>query len=98
MRNLRNVQDCYKNDIFGGSILKSNTDKIFKKNGISNNLENEIRNSHFDVTKGGGFYIFKDVKYAANVVVDIWMLLPIIFEPSKYKLFKEYNGLPYKAR
>ena len=31
-----------------------------------------------DPKAGGGFYTFKDVKYAANVTVDIWMLISSI--------------------
>ena len=27
------------------------------------------------LSRGAGFYILKDVKYAANVVIDIWMMI-----------------------
>jgi len=42
---------------------------------------------------GGGFYIFKDVKYAANVVLDIFILINQITDKKAYDLFIEYNSL-----
>ena len=48
---------------------------ILGKYGIISPLYEEIMSQKIDLESGGGFYIFKDVKYAANVVVDISILI-----------------------
>ena len=56
-------------------------------------LEQEIANYTLSI-EGGGFYVLKRVKYAANVFVDVWILLEQLEDPSQERLLKEHNGLP----
>ena len=42
--------------------------------------------------------MIRDIKYAANVHVDIWMMVKSVDSWGIQKLLREYNGLSYKAR
>lgn len=47
---------------------------------------------------GGGFYVLKNVKYAANVHADIWMLVESIDDPNLIKTFHQYNNISREER
>ena len=64
---------------------------------MKNPLEAEIEELSL-FFQGGGLYVLKDVKYAANVIIDIWMLIDRVKDPEDLKLLREYNGLPYRER
>ena len=79
------------NDRLGSGV------KNIKKN-IANPLEEEISEREISVHKGGGFFVIKDIKYAANVHVDIWIMVGSVDSMGMQKMLREYNGLTYKAR
>ena len=72
---------AYKSKVYGGSCLDKIRNKTIVNAGIKNNLEQEIANYSLSVD-GGGFYILREVKYAANVFIDIWILLEQIDRPE----------------
>jgi len=45
------------------------------------------------VLYGGGFYVLKNVKYAANVHADIWMMVEAIDDPAMIKVFHQHNNI-----
>jgi len=50
------------------------------------------------VLYGGAFYILKNVKYAANVYCDIWMLVEAIDDPAMIKSFHQHNNISREER
>ena len=50
------------------------------------------------VLYGGGFYIFKGVKYAANIYADIWMLVESIDDTEMMKNFTLNNNITERER
>ena len=96
--NVRNAEKAYKSKIFGGSVLEPLDDGIAEELQCHNPLQDEINNSDAQPNKGAGFYVLKDIKYAANVIVDIWMMIPSVSSAEMQKVLKEYNGLSHRQR
>lgn len=61
-------------------------------------LEEDIKKVDIQVLYGGGFYIFKGVKYAANVYADIWMLVESIGNHDMIKNFTLNNNITERER
>ena len=55
------------------------------------NLEDELRK--FPMREGGGFYNIQNVKYAANVRIDVSMLVSSVDNPNDLKMLKSLNSL-----
>jgi hypothetical protein len=47
---------------------------------------------------GGGFYVFKGVKYAANVFADVWMLIESVGNNDIIREFTLNNDKSLKER
>lgn len=65
---------------------------------VQNPLLDELKKQPVSVLYGGGFYVLKNVKYAANVHADIWMLIEAIDDPNMIKIFHQYNNLTKEER
>ena len=65
---------------------------------VQNPLYDELKKQPVSVLYGGGFYVLKNVKYAANVYADIWMLVEAIDEPNMIKVFHQYNNISHEER
>lgn len=56
----------------------------------------EVHHCQVSILYGGGFYQFKHIKYAANVYVDVYMLIEAIDDYEFIKKFHIYNNLSEK--
>ena len=61
-------------------------------------LEEAIKKLEIDEANGGGYYVLKTVKYAANVQVDIFILKDRFTDENIKKKFILYNNMSLAKR
>lgn len=80
--NVKLGEQMYKNEIYGNTVFhpvgRMKDGKIVGKRDIKNPLEEDIKKQPISILYGGGFYVLKHVKYAANVFIDVWLLVESI--------------------
>lgn len=98
---MKNAEALYASNVYGGSVF-SPIGRMVKgtvgKRDIKNPLEEEISKAPVSILYGGGFYVLKNVKYAANVYADIWIMVEALDDPEIIKKFHIYNNIPREER
>jgi len=96
------MEALYSSNVYGGKVFspigRLNKGGEFGKRDISNPLESEIEQQAVNVLYGGGFYILKNVKYAANIYADIWILVEALDDPDIIKKFNIHSDLSKEER
>ena len=86
----------YKSDVYGGTVfmpIGRMKDGKNTKRESKNPLEEEIKKQPISLLYGGGFYVLKNIKYAANVYIDVWLLVEAIDDAELMGKFNIYNNL-----
>lgn len=84
---LKNAESLWASQVYGGNIFGPTAKTALVARHVQNPLLDELKKQPVSVLYGGGFYVLKNVKYAANVHADIWMLIEAIDDPAMIKTF-----------
>jgi hypothetical protein len=94
----KNAESLWASQVYGGNVFGPTAKTQLVARNVQNPLLDELKKQPVSVLYGGGFYVLKNVKYAANVHADIWMLVEAVDDPAMIKTFHQYNNISREER